>query len=97
MTTTENVTIGTIGAALSGAPVLLENLQAWQSIVAIICSILVAFVTIGLEIYKAIKNRDNGGVEMLDNYAKEHGLTIEEMEKRLKERGDSNGDTNVSK
>lgn len=50
-----NGAVGFIGCLLSSAGSFIENLPQW---VTIICSVAIAIVTCGLQIYRMIKNRD---------------------------------------
>lgn len=50
-----NGAVGFIGCLLSGGGSFIENLPNW---VTIICSVAIAIVTCGLQIYRMIKNRD---------------------------------------
>lgn len=50
-----NGAVGFVGCLLSGFGSFIENLPQW---VTVICSVAIAIVTCGLQIYRMIKNRD---------------------------------------
>lgn len=50
-----NGAVGFVGCLLSATGSFIENLPSW---VTILCSVAIAIVTCGLQIYRMIKNRD---------------------------------------
>ena len=69
---------GFIGSLLATLPGALAP-DGMVQLVSIICSVAIALTTVGLQIYTAIKKRNNGGAEYLK------GLDVKSLDQLLKE------------
>lgn len=70
--------LGVGGSVLATLPGVLTP-DAVVQLVSIICSIAIALTTVGLQIYTAIKKRNDGGAEYLK------GLDVKTLDQLLKE------------
>lgn len=75
---TTNGFTGVAGAMLAALPGTLSP-DALVQLVSIICSVAVALTTVGLQIYTAIKKRNDGGAEYLK------GLDVKTLDQLIDE------------
>ena len=75
---TINGVLGVSGSVLATLPGALTP-DGIVQLVSIICSVAIAITTVGLQIYTAIKKRNNGGAEYLK------GLDVKSLDQLLKE------------
>lgn len=73
-----NGILGVSGSVLATLPGALTP-DGIVQLVSIICSVAIALTTVGLQIYTAIKKRNNGGAEYLK------GLDVKSLDQLLKE------------